>query len=59
MVPVSQEDSEVSAEARGLVAPEATHAWSLVIPQGLTVEKEVSSPAVENNSANIIPRRSS
>ena len=59
VIPVSQEDSEASEEARGLVAPEATCAWSLVIPQGLTMEKEVSIPSVENDSADTVLRRSS
>ena len=59
VIPVSQEDSEASEEARGLVAPEATHTQSLVIPQGLPMEKEVSSPVVKNDSADIVPRKSS
>ena len=58
IVPVGQEDYEASEEARGLVAPEATRAESHVIPQGLLVEKQVSIPYDENNSAGIALRRS-
>ena len=41
VVHVSQEVPEAPSEDRGLVAPEAIHAQSLVLPQGLPMEVEV------------------